>query len=156
MPGADPPAQDRPEPGEQFLVHGIADEQGVHVRALADVRAPRRRAVEQQRHETRTERAADRVAQGFDRQYGFDAESPGHLETPSCAATREPTPAAEPATDATDPAEATDSTEPEPARVVTADAELLSVAWHSLHHPLKNKVFAKVLVPVRVKLLGPD
>ena len=26
----------------------------------------------------------------------------------------------------------------------TADAELLRVAWRSLHHPLKNKVFAKV------------
>ena len=26
----------------------------------------------------------------------------------------------------------------------TADAELLHVAWRSLHHPLKNKVFAKV------------
>ena len=26
----------------------------------------------------------------------------------------------------------------------TADAELLTAAWHSLHHPLKNKVFARV------------
>jgi chitinase len=29
----------------------------------------------------------------------------------------------------------------------TEDAELLSVAWHSLHHPLKSKVFAKVRTP---------
>jgi chitinase len=29
----------------------------------------------------------------------------------------------------------------------TADAELLRVAWRSLHHPLKNKVFAKVRTP---------
>jgi len=29
----------------------------------------------------------------------------------------------------------------------TADAELLTAAWRSLHHPLKNKVFAKVRTP---------
>jgi chitinase len=29
----------------------------------------------------------------------------------------------------------------------SADAELLSAAWHSLHHPLKNKVFAKARTP---------
>jgi chitinase len=29
----------------------------------------------------------------------------------------------------------------------TVDAELLTAAWRSLHHPLKNKVFAKVVTP---------
>lgn len=29
----------------------------------------------------------------------------------------------------------------------TADAELLNAAWRSLHHPLRNKVFAKVRTP---------
>jgi chitinase len=30
----------------------------------------------------------------------------------------------------------------------TEDAQLLRVAWRSLHHPLKNKVFAKVRTPI--------
>jgi chitinase len=29
----------------------------------------------------------------------------------------------------------------------TADAELLTAVYHSLHHPLKNKVFAKASTP---------
>src|SRR5439155_18040851 len=86
---ARPPAYRGLEAREQVLVHGVADEQGVHVRAVGHVCAAGRRAIEQQRHEALAERSGDLVRKVLDGRLRH------WLESPSCTAAREATSASE-------------------------------------------------------------
>src|SRR3989454_5438266 len=64
-----PPVPHGPlEPCEQILVHGVAEEQRVHIRAVGDVRTAGRRAVQQQGDEPTAQGGRDRVREVLHRE----------------------------------------------------------------------------------------